>query len=528
MWTRLTFSQPVQRIPRYELLFSDLCKLTPVCDDPDAHAAVRDICTQLNDACERMNQAKENPARARMLETTWLIGDRLSFSGQVPRSVYLQLLGQVTLCGCLHIAYRGRDRIKGSYVVCILFETSLLLATADEDQANHFVLVGIALANATIEETDNQKGLQCHTAPHSWKVVFEHAARMYELIFTACTAVEAEVWRSHIGKGIEAQVQSVAEGKSHVVELQSSLTSEMKSIGKAFGKPGSFVRRMSVHRAATVGPTTDLNQVIITNTQAAKEVQNHESESQTSLQIPRSQSVQTPSHVQKLAPRRADRARLEAMLSDVWSKELLPFPGMIRRSDPIRAGANHVIRKFSMASITSFSSSKRTPSYTSIASSRNENMPSGATRAVRRDSRAIYPGRPPIVNFHNAPDAFLPADFELQDPGNKRKRSALRTFTMTMERPFSPLLGNENKSSSLRRAQSVRDVTDGSLKPSPSPVPPPEKDEKKPDLPVYSVVQERAKTPATLQVTNENAAREDVRGKTPRKSKSRMFMRFFG
>ncbi|CAK3948546.1 Dbl homology domain-containing [Lecanosticta acicola] len=519
--------KPVQRIPRYELLFNDLCKLTPVCDDPIAHTAVGDLCTQLNNACQRMNQAKDNPNRARTLETTWLIRDRLNFSSQVPRSVYLQLLGQVNLCGCLHIAYRSRDRIKGSYVVCVLFETSLLLATANEDQPKYSVLAGIALANATIEEIDNQKGLQCHTAPHSWKVVFEHAARMYELVFTACTAVEAEVWRSHIASGIVSQTQAVAQGSTHILELQSPLTGEMKSIGKALGKPGSFVRRMSVHRAATVGPTTELNQIIIKNTQAMKEV-HQENESQASLQIPRSQSVQTPSHVQTLAPRRADRHRLETMLSDVWSKGLLPYPGMARRSDPIRAGANHVIRKFSMASITSnFSSSKRTPSYTSIASSRKEDIPP-SIRTSRRDSRAAYPGRPPVVNFHNAPDAFLPADFELQDPGSKRKRSALRTFTMTMERPFSPLSGNETKAASLRRAQSVRDVTEGSSKPPPSPVPPPEMETKKPPTPVYSVVQERAKTPAALQVMDENANRDGVSAKTPRKSKSRMLLRLFG
>ena len=33
--------KPIQRIPRYELLFAELCKLTPVCDDPDTHAALR-------------------------------------------------------------------------------------------------------------------------------------------------------------------------------------------------------------------------------------------------------------------------------------------------------------------------------------------------------------------------------------------------------------------------------------------------------------------------------------------------------
>jgi hypothetical protein len=352
---------------------------------------------------------------------------------------------------------------------------------------------------------------------------------MYEVILTACSAVEAEVWRTQLASRIEAQSQAVANGTSNVFELHSPLIMEMRSVGKAFGKPGSFVRRMSVHRTATVGPTTDLNQVIIKNTQSAKEALDNSSN--TSLQIPRSQSVATPSHVQTLAPRRADRVRLEGLLSDVWTKDLLPYPGMTpRRSDPFRASANHVIRKFSMASITSnFSSSKRSGSYTSIAQSRGkEDTPAPKSKPATRDYRArsARTKRPPLVDFHTTPEAFLPADFELRDPATKRKKSALRTFTMTMERPFSPLLGNDAKSSGVRRVQSVQDVANTS-----TPVPPGGAKEDKPPTPMYSVVQGSAKTPAktpTLQANDETVSTAGA-SKTPRKSKSKnKLLRLFG
>jgi hypothetical protein len=464
-----------------------------------------------------------------MLEVTCLLGDRLTFANQVPRSIFLQLLGQVQLCGCFFIAYRSKDRIKGMYAISVLFESTLLLATADDDNPKYSTFAGIQLANATIVESDNGKGLQCYTAPYAWKLVFEHTARMFEIIIVACSAVEAEVWRRHLGERIDVQSKAVAEGTSNVFELHSPLTAEMRSVGKAFGKPGSFVRRMSVHRTATVGPTTDLNQVIIKNTQSAKEAVDNASN--TSLQIPRSQSVATPSHVQTLAPRRAERIRLEGMLSDVWTKDQIPYPGMTPRlSDPIRASANHVIRKFSMASITSnFSSSKRTASYTSISQPRKEDMPPPRTKATGRDPR-IGPQRPvapPLVDFHNAPEAFLPADFELHDLAAKRKKSALRTFTMTMERPFSPLLGSENRPSALRRAQSVRDIVE-TKPPTPLPL---RQAPNKPSTPVYSVMQERSKTPVPdlqpLQPTHETNRGHEALAKTPRKSKSRL-LRFFG
>lgn len=476
-----------------------------------------------------MNEAKSNPLRAKRLETTCLIGDRLTFSNQVSRAVFLQLLGQIHLCGCLFISYRSKDRIKGIYAICLLFESTLLLATAEEDQLRYSTIAGVPLAKTTIVESDNGKGLQCYTAPHSWKLVFEHSARMYEVILTACSAIEAEVWRAQIAARVEIQTQAVADGTSNVFELQSPLIAEMRSVGKAFGKPGSFVRRMSVHRTATIGPTTDLNQVIIKNTQSAREALDNSSN--TSLQIPRSQSVATPSHVQTLAPRRADRVRLEGLLSDVWTKALLPYPGMTpRRSDPLRASANHVIRKFSMASITSnFSSSKRSGSYTSIAQSRGkEDMPPPKSKPATRDYRARSgrANRPPLVDFHTAPEAFLPADFELQDSVTKRKKSALRTFTMTMERPFSPLLGNDAKSSGLRRAQSVRDVANAHTA-----APVSDLKEDRPPTPMYSVVQERVKTPAktpTLQPSDETVSAVGP-SKTPRKSKSKnKLLRLFG
>lgn len=462
-----------------------------------------------------------------MLESTFLLGDRISFSDQVPRSVYLQLLGQIHLCGCLYVTWRSRDRIKGSYLISVLFGSTLLLASADDAGLKYSTVAGVPLANATIVETDNGKGLQCHTTPHSWKMVFEYSARTYELILTACSGAEADVWRTQISARIEAQAQSVGDGSSNLFELRSPLISEMCSVGKAFGKPGSFVRRMSVHRTATVGPTTDINQVVIKNTQAVKEALDNASN--TSLQIPRSQSVATPSHVQTLAPRRADRVRLESLLADVWTKDLLVYPGMqARLSDPIRASANHVIRKFSMASITSnFTSSKRSASYANIAASRKEDMPPPKAKTSARNRAPPKSPRPPLVDFHNAPEAFLPADFELKDPATKRKQSILRTFTLTMERPFSPLLGNDGKTPGLRRALSTRDINE---RPS---TPLPDLKETMSATPVYSVVQERPKTPAKLEIwkpSAENAAAaQQTLGKTPRKSKSKSkLLRLFG
>jgi hypothetical protein len=60
-----------------------------------------------------------------------------------------------------------------------------------------------------------------------------------------------------------------------------------------------------------------------------------------------------------LAPSRDQRIKLELLLSDVWSREVLPFPGMTRPT------ASSIMRKLSVASITS-NFSKRSGSLASL------------------------------------------------------------------------------------------------------------------------------------------------------------------
>jgi len=92
-----------------------------------------------------------------------------------------------------------------------------------------------------------------------------------------------------------------------------------------------------------------LCQVIIKNTSAFKE-------SAASASINRSQSLLTTKRIPVLAPSRADRIRLEALLLDVWTKEILPFPGMTGRARSehlVRVSASSMMRKLSVASIAS-------------------------------------------------------------------------------------------------------------------------------------------------------------------------------
>jgi hypothetical protein len=394
---------------------------------------------------------------------TWRIGERLTFSNQLPRLIYLQLLGQAQLCGCLYVAYHGRTDVQGYYMICVLFDTTLLLAIADEgDPMRYSTLAGIPLASLTLEEGKTAVGLQCHHAPHSWKLTYTRNHRHHELVQVACSAQEAVSWRSHIASGIDRAVSAVAQGTANIFELHSPLMEDIMSIEEINEKKG--IQRFGSVRSTSTRIRSDQHHIIITNTQTYNETGHNFSQS--SLRILRSQSSVVPSRTQTLAPRRSERYRLEKILADVWSHDLLPYPGLSRKKDPFRTSANHVMRKFSIASITSnFSTSKRSTSYTSIGSWRKDEL--AMTAAGRQDDSQLVRSntqRPALVSFHTTPDAFLPADFELSNSittSKSKKPGALRLLAATFDRPrpFSPNPApNENQKAtqSLGRAQSVR------------------------------------------------------------------------
>lgn len=80
-------------------------------------------------------------------------------------------------------------------------------------------------------------GLQCHTAPFSWKLVFECDHQLYEIILSACTPKEELEWRSRLTEKFHKDHNGVFENP-----LFTSLSLEVKPLGIVFGKPGKKTR----------------------------------------------------------------------------------------------------------------------------------------------------------------------------------------------------------------------------------------------------------------------------------------------
>lgn len=124
-----------------------------------------------------VDEAKDNPRTRQLIESSWLLQDRLVFEGQVgkftcvrftkidtllqpeiSKPVILRFLGHALLCGVLHVAYNTNDRVEGQYLICLLYRSSLVLAVPTKGFGTYKVVAVIALLNGAVEACDNGRG----------------------------------------------------------------------------------------------------------------------------------------------------------------------------------------------------------------------------------------------------------------------------------------------------------------------------------------------------------------------------------
>ena len=175
---------------------------------------------------------------------------------------------------------------------------------------------------------------------------FAVEGNLHEFLLSAASATEEEQWK----KGLRGQLEDRPSSRMLTQQLVSCLALELRSIGTVYGRHGSLARRLSVQRAATLRSRASISQVILRNTHNPEEL--HEFRQPSTASINRSQSHMSSNRIVVLAPKRSDRARLESILGDVWTKDRLPYPGMIasRGGQIIRASAGSLARKLSLAS----------------------------------------------------------------------------------------------------------------------------------------------------------------------------------
>lgn len=181
----------------------------------------------------------------------------------------------------------------------------------------------------------------------------------------ACSAREEEQWKSGLSMYSSKEGQIQREDHATLAPPFYILLLDIRSLGHVFGVPGTLTHRISIQRAATVSPRTNACQVIIKNTNALK----YSCDTQTAApeSLSRSQSLLSTNRVLILAPKRGERLRMEHALTDVWTRDLLPYPGMSpnRGENLIRTSASSMMRKLSRATMSN-SFTKRSTSNASL------------------------------------------------------------------------------------------------------------------------------------------------------------------
>ncbi|KAM0563910.1 hypothetical protein ACHAPJ_000118 [Fusarium lateritium] len=347
--------KPIQRICKYPLLFAELLRCTPIIDCPNSHMEVETALVRLREATSEINRSTEDNLMKSTLEKTWLLQDRIVFPDRrldANSKNQVRSFGHIHLCGVLHVCWQTETGVNGQYMICLLYKDVLCLASGGKFDPIYTILACIDVHNATIEDVDNGRGLQCHVAPFSWKLVFENDHQLYELVMTACTSKEEIEWRSRLNQpcGSELNVRATT--------LQIFLSLDIQSLGAVFGRPGTIARSLSVRQTAIAGSESSPYHVILKNTST---IRPSTGSAGSVIGLSRSQSLlSTKARTPVLTPSRSERARLEILLADVWSQDVLPLPSMTsiaRNEQMVRRSASTVMRKLSVASMAKGSGS---------------------------------------------------------------------------------------------------------------------------------------------------------------------------
>ncbi|OJD12577.1 hypothetical protein AJ78_06855 [Emergomyces pasteurianus Ep9510] len=337
--------KPIQRVCKYQLLLAELLKSTPVADCPSSHAIIEGALQGTLSASQDINRATGDPVAKDRVRKTILLGERLEFAKKGDRSV-LHDFGPIKVCGALHVTYQTKDSINGEYMMCCLFAKYFLLATASEDSRKFNAVAVIHVPGASVDAADNGIGIHCLHAPFSWKLVFEVRKQTFEIILTACSDREATRWKDNLLR------QSLAETPhsfdENIIRQKYSTTQlalEPLSAVVFAGQVHNLTRRSSIHCSMFSTPShTDCVRLLIKGTQAVP----HDNHTRPST-LGRSQSLQLARQSVVLAPKRQDRIRMEKWLYDVWTCDVLPYPGMPawRGEHLIRSSAESFIRRLS-------------------------------------------------------------------------------------------------------------------------------------------------------------------------------------
>ncbi|WEW61555.1 hypothetical protein PRK78_007045 [Emydomyces testavorans] len=319
--------QPVQRLCKYQLFLTDLMRCTPSTQCSTAHETIQRVHKGMLAVTKEINSGAADPIALDRLRKTMELQKRLEFPSNQKIQEYcdiLKLYGSIKVCGVLHIAYQTSEVVTGSYMVCALFESYVLLAISSSDREKFKVMAIIFIRGSRLEEAANGIGLHCPGTPYSWKLIFSFRHDLVELVFTACSEKEETEWLRNFLTQINPETDGQLEAV-HRLTGHSKVYFTLKPLQAVIvnGRLLSIARRTSIHGTLITMASPDYLPIHIKGTTAFPPANQT-----TRPPLGRSQSMQCPRREVILTPKRQKRFKLERRLVDIWTRDIIPYPGM--------------------------------------------------------------------------------------------------------------------------------------------------------------------------------------------------------
>ncbi|KAJ5593893.1 uncharacterized protein N7459_000101 [Penicillium hispanicum] len=426
--------KPIQRLCRYPLLLQDLLRHTPVSDCPSSHDEMRQILEALRILVAKINSATGNPVNKDRIQKTVILSGKIEFSGSHALQDIYKELGPLILCGALHVTYRTPEHPTGEFMACALFNCYLLLARGVHDFHRLEAVACIFMDDLRMDTLQNGRGLYCYGCPFSWKLLFQEQEDNYELILSASSATEEKHWKTELLKCSAAMGETAKSGNSSDPRKYSFMNLNLLPLDRAQYAVASLARRTSMDSLA-ISRKFNSQYIVIKKTYSPHN--SEEATSQLDGEIERSKMPIARGSLTVTA-RRVDRVRLERYMADVYTRDVLPLPGMVLgRGDLFRRGS--IMRRLSLH--TGFNKRSSSVSTTHSGPVVPETRPASEYNSEEKEFLAGHDG---------CDDQHGPHDVDCESP--KTPTSTIsRTRTLLFREPPKKTTGSSSSPRSEKR-----------------------------------------------------------------------------
>ncbi|PYI11638.1 rho guanyl nucleotide exchange factor [Aspergillus sclerotiicarbonarius CBS 121057] len=335
--------KPVQRLCKYPLLLEELLRWTHIQDDPSAHDGIRQVLEKVRAVVCEINHGIVNSVDNGLVNKTLSLQGFMDLSASNAVSDAYKQLGPLTLCGVLHITYQTLGYITGGYMVCILFPYHLLIAKPSDDYRGLQAVACLCISDMKIESLRNGEGLCCYECLFSWKLTFQYLDENFELVLSASSACEEKQWKTEILK-CAAGLANIQKPVLAKLKEYSFLSLELTPLTCGNGPTPPLPRRPSMQVLAPSRTLPDSQNIIIKKTHCPQSLQRPDAVDG-ELERPRT-PPSCPALV--LTARRQDRILLERAISSLYTRDVLPYPGMTLGKGDIFLNPGSIMRHLSL------------------------------------------------------------------------------------------------------------------------------------------------------------------------------------